>query len=108
MIAKVSVGFIVCGVALISVSAFAQSGKPPCGAFQKLGDGKWNVVKAVKIENGNASVMLKPGTSIGPGTRVSGVDISMQRWRRATCSRATIRLEDVRESEYEISSKIRG
>jgi hypothetical protein len=75
MIAKVSVGFIVCGVALISVSAFAQSGKPPCGAFQKLGDGKWNVVKAVKIENGNASVMLKPGTSIGPGTRVSGVDI---------------------------------
>jgi hypothetical protein len=29
-----------------------------------LPNGNWNVVKAVKIENGKASVMLKPGTSI--------------------------------------------
>jgi hypothetical protein len=34
-----------------------------------------NIVKTVKIENGRTSAMLSPGTSIGPGTRVTGVDI---------------------------------
>jgi hypothetical protein len=62
-------------VILASPPVLAVTGKAPCGSFQKLSDGKWNVVKPIKIEHGEASVMLKPGTSIGPGTRVVGVDI---------------------------------
>jgi hypothetical protein len=37
----------------------ARADKAPCAAFQRLPNGNWNVVKAVKIENGKASVMLK-------------------------------------------------
>ena len=37
-----------------------------CAAFQKLPNGNWNVVKAVKIENGKASVMLKPARQLHP------------------------------------------
>jgi hypothetical protein len=62
-------------VALISMTVCAQADKAPCGAFQKLPNGNWNVVKAVKIENRNASVLLKPGTSIAPGMLVTNVDI---------------------------------
>lgn len=58
-----------------SIAAYAQTGKAPCGSFQKMPDGKWNVVKPVKIEHGGASAMLSPGTIIGPGTRVAGADI---------------------------------
>ncbi len=60
---------------LVSTAAFAQTGKAPCGAFQKLPNGKWNVVRPVKIENGKTSVTVNPGTSIGPGTRLTGVDV---------------------------------
>ena len=58
-----------------TTSVFAQSGRAPCGSFQKLPNGRWNVVRPVKIDNGKVSAMLNPGTSIGPGTRVTGVDI---------------------------------
>jgi len=40
-----------------------------------LPDGKWSVVKPVKIEHGKASVILNTGTTIGPGTEVVGVDL---------------------------------
>ena len=60
---------------LACVSVYAQTGKAPCGSFQKLTDGKWNVLKPVKIEHGNASAILSPGTAIVPGTIVAGVDI---------------------------------
>ena len=60
---------------LACVAVYAQTGKAPCGSFQKLADGKWNVVKPVKIERGNASAILSPGTAIVPGTIVAGVDI---------------------------------
>jgi hypothetical protein len=62
-------------VILASPSVLAETGKAPCGSFQKLPDGKWNVVKPIKIEHGEASVILKPGTAIGPGTGIAGVDI---------------------------------
>jgi len=57
------------------VAASAQTNKAPCGSFQKLPNGKWNVVYPVKIEHGNSSAMISPGTTIGPGKRVAGVDI---------------------------------
>ena len=60
---------------LACVAVYAQTGKAPCGSFQKLTDGKWNVLKPVKIEHGNASAILSPGTAIVPGTIVAGVDI---------------------------------
>lgn len=60
---------------LVSTAAYAQAGEAPCGSFKKLSDGKWSVVKLVKIEHGNSNAMLSPGTIIGPGTRVSGVDM---------------------------------
>jgi hypothetical protein len=53
----------------------AQTGKAPCGSFQKLSDGKWSVTKQIRIEHGNASTILNPGTLLGPGTRVAGADI---------------------------------
>ena len=46
-----------------------------CGNFQKLAGGEWSVTKQIKIEHGNASAMLDPGTIIGPGSRVAGADI---------------------------------
>ena len=75
MIKTLSSHFLIAGILLIPISLSASADKAPCGAFQKMPNGKWNVVKAVKIENGKASVMLKPGTSIGPGTTVTNVDI---------------------------------
>ena len=66
---------LMAGVGLICMCISARADKPPCAAFQKLPNGNWNVVKAVKIENGKASVMLKPGTSITPGMLVTNVDI---------------------------------
>ena len=44
-------------------------------SFQKLAGGEWSVRKQIKIEHGNASTMLDPGTIIGPGSRVAGADI---------------------------------
>ena len=58
-----------------SSAADAQTGKAPCGSFQKLPDGRWSVVKLIKIEHEKASAMLSAGTVITPGTQVAGVDI---------------------------------
>jgi hypothetical protein len=61
---------------ILAVSAsYAQTEKAPCGTFQRLSNGKWNVVKQIKIEHGRASAVLNPGTIISPGTQVAGVDI---------------------------------
>jgi hypothetical protein len=75
MIKYLSTTVFVASAVLVSISLCARADKAPCAAFQRLPNGNWNVVKAVKIENGKASVMLKPGTSIAPGTRVTNVDI---------------------------------
>ncbi len=75
MIKYLSIPAVLASSLLASIPVFAQADKAPCGSFRKLPDGKWNVVKAVKIENGKVSAMLSPGTAIGPGTRVTGVDI---------------------------------
>jgi hypothetical protein len=75
MIKKLLTTIVVAGVVLVAISVCARADKAPCGAFQKLPNGNWNVVKAVKIENGKASVMLKPGTSIAPGMLITNVDI---------------------------------
>lgn len=53
----------------------AETGKAPCGSFQKLSDGKWSVTKQIRIEHGSGSTILNPGTLLGPGARVAGVDI---------------------------------
>jgi hypothetical protein len=58
-----------------STAVYAQSGKAPCGSFHKLPDGKWNVLKPVKIEHGTAVGMLSTGAIITPGTQVAGVDL---------------------------------
>jgi hypothetical protein len=56
-------------------SSAADAQKAPCGSFQKLPDGRWSVVKLIKIEHEKASAMLNAGTIITPGTQVAGVDI---------------------------------
>lgn len=66
---------IAVSMTLVSMPVSAQTGRAPCSAFQKLADGKWNVLKPVKIDNGKVSATVQPGTTIGPGTRVTGVDI---------------------------------
>jgi hypothetical protein len=53
----------------------AQSGRAPCDSFQRLADGKWKVIKLIKIENGQTSVMLSAGTIIAPGTKAAGADL---------------------------------
>lgn len=62
-------------LAVSTAAVYGQTGKAPCGSFQKLPDGKWSVVRPVKIDNGHTSVVINPGTTIGPGTRVIGIDI---------------------------------
>jgi S1-C subfamily serine protease len=47
----------------------------PCGNFQKLSDGNWAVTKQIKINHGNASVVLNRGTIFAPRTEVAGADI---------------------------------
>ena len=60
---------------MVWCAAYAQTDKAPCGSFQKLANGKWKVVSPVKIENGNSSAMISPGTTIDRGTRVAGANI---------------------------------
>jgi hypothetical protein len=69
-----------------SAVAYAETTKAPCGSFKKLSDGKWSVVKQIKIEHGNESAVLNPGTIIAPGTRVAGADVydALQRGCPAT------------------------
>ena len=62
---------------ILSVAAVANAdpNKAPCGSFKKSPNGKWNVVNPVKIESDKDGAMLSPGTTIGPGTRIAGIDI---------------------------------
>ena len=62
-------------IILAAMPVFAQNSKAPCSSFQKLGDGRWNVLKPVKIDNGKVTVTINPGTSISPTTRVVGVNL---------------------------------
>jgi hypothetical protein len=66
---------LACSVACGTASAIAQRGNAPCSSFQKLPDGKWKVLKAVKIEHGTQAVMLSANMTIGPGTKAVGVDL---------------------------------
>jgi hypothetical protein len=75
MIKYLSIPAVLASTLLASITVYAQTGKAPCASFQKLPDGKWNVLRPVKIENGKANATLYPGTTISPGTRVTGVDI---------------------------------
>ena len=75
MIKFLSIPAAFVGFMLTCVAGYTQTGKAPCGSFQRLADGKWNVVKPIKIEHGKASATLNPGTAIIPGTVVAGVDI---------------------------------
>jgi len=52
-----------------------STGESPCGSFRKLPDGTWGVVKPITIQHGNARSALGVGTTIGPGTLVSSVDV---------------------------------
>jgi hypothetical protein len=66
---------VACSVILGIAPALAETGKAPCASFQRLPDGKWKVLRPVKIEHASASVMLSAGMTIGPGTKAVGVDI---------------------------------
>jgi hypothetical protein len=52
-----------------------STGPAPCGNFRKLPGGEWIVVKPINIQHGREHAALGTGTTIGPGTRVSGVDV---------------------------------
>jgi hypothetical protein len=60
---------------IVCCTVYAQTNKAPCSSFQKLANGKWKAVSLVKIENGNTSAMISPGTTIERGTRVAGADV---------------------------------
>lgn len=67
---------IVSAVLVSSIVASVQAhGKAPCDSFQRLANGNWKVVKLIKIENGQTSVMLSSGTIVAPGTKAAGADI---------------------------------
>ena len=59
----------------VSPAPTTATGPAPCGNFQKLPGGEWIVVKPITIRHGGEQAVLGTGTNIGPGTRVSGVDI---------------------------------
>ena len=75
MIKQLSIVTVFVSSILASLPALAQAGKAPCSSFHKLPDGKWSVLRPVKIDNGRVSATINPGTTISPGTRVTGVDI---------------------------------
>ncbi len=75
MIKYLSIPAVFASFLEVTTAVYGQTGKAPCGSFQKLSNGKWSVVRPVKIENEHTSVMINPGTTIGPGTRVIGIDI---------------------------------
>ena len=75
MIKYLSIPAVLGSCLLASSAVYGQTGKAPCGSFQKLPNGKWSVVRPVKIENAKTSAMINPGTIIGPGTHVLGTDI---------------------------------
>ena len=75
MTGNLSISTVLTLMLLCSGAATAQTTAAPCGSFKKLSDGKWVVTKQIKIEYGNASAVLNPGTTISPGTRVAGADI---------------------------------
>jgi hypothetical protein len=60
---------------LLGPSVGYAEDKAPCGSFQKLPDGKWQVVAPVKIETDKGSGMLSPGKTINPGMQVAGIDV---------------------------------
>jgi len=62
-------------LALSPLAVPALAASAPCGSFQKQPDGKWKVMRTVKLQNGQVSVVLSPGTPISPGAHVTGVDI---------------------------------
>jgi hypothetical protein len=75
MVKYLSFVVVVAFWALVAFGVGAQADSPPCGSFKKLPNGKWTNTKAIKIEHGDTSSMMSPGTTIGPGTRIAGVDI---------------------------------
>lgn len=66
---------LVAFTASATIVGLAAGDKAPCGSFQRLTDGTWQVVSPVKIESDKGSGMLSPGTTIKPGKQVGGVDI---------------------------------
>jgi hypothetical protein len=75
MIKHLSILAVFASCLLASGAVYAQAGKAPCGSFQKLPNGKWSVVKTIKIENKTASAVLNPGTILDSTTRVAGADL---------------------------------
>jgi hypothetical protein len=75
MTGNLSISTVLTLILLYSGAAAAETTKAPCGSFRRLSDGKWIVTKQIKIEHGNASAVLNPGTIISPGIRVAGADI---------------------------------
>lgn len=75
MIRQLATSALLASAIALAHQAIAAPAKVPCSSFQKLPDGKWKVLRAIKIQNGQVSVMLNPGTPISPGARVTGVDI---------------------------------
>ncbi len=73
MIKHLSILVVFASCLLASSAVYAQ--KAPCGSFQKLPNGKWSVVKTIKIENKTASAVLNPGTILDSTTRVAGADL---------------------------------
>jgi hypothetical protein len=75
MTRNLSISTVLTLILLSSGAAAAVTITAPCGSFKKLSNGNWAVVKPIKIENGNNSAFLNPGTIVGPGSRVAGFDI---------------------------------
>ena len=75
MTKNLSISILLAFILSSSAVAYVETTAAPCGSFKKLSDGRWSVAKPVKIEHGNESALLNPGTIIAPGTRVAGADI---------------------------------
>jgi hypothetical protein len=75
MTKNLSISTLLAFILISSATANAETTVAPCGSFKKLADGKWSVLKQIKIEHGNESTILNPGTIIAPGTRFAGADV---------------------------------
>jgi hypothetical protein len=75
MTGNLSISTVLTLILLSSGATAAETTSAPCGSFKKLSNGNWTVTKPIRIEHGNASAFLNPGTIISPGTRVAGADV---------------------------------
>jgi len=67
---------IALALSLISFSVYAQTAEFPCASFRMQPNGLLEVVESVTLTTPTGqTVILRPGTRIGPGLKMGSLDV---------------------------------